>query len=270
MKLSIIIVNWKTPKITLKCVNSIYKYKPKYSFEVVVIDNGSGDDSRQKLKHLGGQAVENYKLVLNKENLGFARANNIGIRKSKGEYKLLLNSDTKVTEGAIDKLIEFAKSHKDAGVVGARLLNKDGSIQDSVFRFPNIWRNVEAFWLGKKVLDKYSPNETGEVDALVGAAFLITSKAIKKAGLLNARYFMYFEDIDYCRKVRSKNLKVYYLAEAEVYHLHGASGKKVTNIREQWKRLIPSSKIYYGTIKYYLVFLIQRTGDIFRRRVLRR
>jgi len=108
------------------------------------------------------------------------------------------------------------------------------------------------------LLDKYYPKERDPVEAevLVMAAFLITPKAKQKVGLLDERYFMYFEDFDYCKRVREMGLKVFYYPAAQVIHHHGESGKKLAGNEDQWKRLIPSSKIYHGTLKHYLLNFI--------------
>jgi hypothetical protein len=251
--LSIIIVNYNTQKLTFECVNSIIKSKPKVNYEIIIVDNGSAEfirDPKSKLK-----------IIHNKVNLGFAKANNQGIRVAKGKHILLLNSDTYVEKGAIDNLYNFANITEDAGVVGAKLLNPDRSTQSSVFHFPSLKKTIRQYWLGEKGLqDKYalSNNSPQEVDAVVGAAFLITRQAIKKVGLLDERYFMYFEDLDYCRKVQEAGLKVYYLPNSTIIHLHGKSGGKM-------EYLVNSSKIYHGSLKYYLITLIIKTNQIFNK-----
>jgi hypothetical protein len=178
---------------------------------------------------------------------------------------LLLNSDTEVTKNAIDELVNFAEKHDDAGVIGSQLLNKDGSIQPSVFYLPTLTRTVKQFWFKQKnYLDKYAPksDKPVEVEAVVGASFLITPQAREKVGLLNESYFMFFEDLEYCKKVRETGLKVYYLPGSRVYHYHGASGKNVTDSDNQWRRLIPSSKTYHGLVKYYLIYFIIKSSQI--------
>jgi len=239
MDLSIIIVNYKTPELVKNCIASIKKYPLKHSYEIIVIDNSV-------------------------DNVGFAKGNNKGIKKAKGEYILLLNSDTIVKKGSIDKLVDFAKSNQDAGVIGARLLNKDGSVQKSVSNFPNIWSAIREFWFGEKGSYQYYVPQTNEpiaVDSLVGAAFLITPKALEKVGMLSEKYFMYFEDIDYCRAVKKSGLKVYYLPDAEIIHLLGASGKQIAESKDQWRRLIPSSKIYHGTFMHTLINFVLWSGQ---------
>src|SRR3990172_11641435 len=254
MDLSIIIVNFNTKKLTINCVKSVIESKPKMKYEIIVVDNGSDE-----LFETSDFVNYGVKIIRNDTNLGFAKANNQGIRKAKGKYIVLLNSDTRVKKYTIDSIYEFAKSQSEAGVIAPRLLNPDGSVQGSVFRFPTIGRAIKQYWLGKKgLLEKYAPggNEAHEVEAVVGAAFLITPEAFNKVGLLDERYFMYFEDLDYCRRVRQNGLKTYYLPKAEVIHYHGESGRKILDAPNQWRRLIPSSKFYHAVIKHNLINFI--------------
>ncbi len=246
--LSIIIVNYNTKKLTLDCIKSIQKFAPKFNYEIIVVDNAS----------LNKLTPQKFKLIQNSNNLGFSKANNQGIRMALGKYILLLNSDIVVQKGALDALVNFAEITPDAGVIGSRLLNPDLTIQPSVFNFPTVTNAVVHYWFNKKILGKYAPEENNptQVDAVVGAAFLITPKALKKVGLLNEKYFMYFEDIDYCRKVRSVGMKVYYLPSSEIIHMHGASGGKN-------KYLIDASKAYHGLLNYYLITFVIRISQIF-------
>lgn len=254
MDLSIIIVNFNTKKLTVDCINSIIKSKPRVSYEIIVVDNGSNDGSSAAFEK------SKIRLIKNKGNVGFAKANNQGIRKARAKYILLLNSDTKVRKGSIDDLYNFAVNRSDVGVVGPRLLNSDGTIQGSVFRLPTIFRAFKEYFLGQKgLLEKYAPKGEGpvEVEALVMAVYLITPQAIEKVGLLDERYFMYFEDLEYCRKVNKSGLAIYYLPQVEVVHYHGRSGGK----RDY---LTASSKIYHGTVKHFIFNFILWLGQKFR------
>jgi len=229
MDVSIIIVNFNTDKLVRECVASVKKNTKKVKYEIIVIDNSVN-------------------------NRGFAKANNIGISQAKGKCVLLLNSDTLVRPGAIDKLFEFAENNPDAGVVAPKLLNIDGTIQASCFRFPTIERAIQQFFLGKKgLLDKYVPT-TETVDVAVMAAFLITPRALKEVGKLDEKYFMYFEDFDYCKRIQEAGLGVYYLPSAEVVHIHGASGAPN-------KYLVESSKKYFGNVQYYIYTFILWLGQ---------
>ena len=262
-ELSIIIVNYKTKKLTLECLESIVSSQPRTSYEIILIDNASEDGLFEDVKKKSN--VKPYvKTISNTENLGFAKAANQGMRVSHGRYMLLLNSDTRVTRGSIDVLVDFAKETKDAGVVGAKLINLDGTTQPSCYYFPTIKAAIDQFWLGKnRRFDKFYPKalEASVVDSVVGAAFLITPAAREKAGFFDHRYFMYFEDMDYCRRVTKFGLKVYYLPSAKVIHHHGASGKALAGQKRQWQRAIPSSKIYHGVVKHYILNFILWSGQ---------
>jgi len=256
LDLSIIIVNYNTKKLVLDCIKSIKEEGSNLKYEIIIIDNSSSDGSKEVFEKVNNNE-NNIKFVFNKNNLGYAKANNQGIKISKGKYLLLLNSDTLVKKNALKSLVDFAEKTSDAGVVGSRLYNLDGSIQSSCYNFPTIKNAFLEYFMGQKGLfDKFAPK--GEkpvtVDALVGASFLITPIAKKKIGMLDERYWAYFEDIDYCREVWKKGLKVYYLPSSKVIHYHGASFKKATpDDANRWKRLIPSSKIYHGFFGHYAI-----------------
>ena len=260
MQLSVVIVSYNTKELTLKCIDSVLANSSGLDIEIVVIDNNSTDGSVQGLRKL---RVDKIKTVENSENLGFAKAVNQGIKLSSGEHILLLNSDCKLTQGALKKLFDFAQKTPDAGVVGVKLLNPGGGVQPSCYYFPGIIRAAKRYFGGANEVDKYYPKDFGaaEVEAVVFAATLITRAALKMVGLLDERYFMYFEDLDFCKRVWKAGLKVYYLPSAEVIHYHGASGKKIADIANQWRRLIPSSKLYHGVFKHYLLFLIMWLGQ---------
>lgn len=263
IKLSIVIVNLNTVDLTEGCIKSIYKNHPKFSFEVLVTDNGSNDGSTQMLKKYV-KKYKNFTAIFNDSNTGYAKANNQGIKKSKGEYILLLNNDTVVYKNSLDSLVEFAEKNPEAGVVGSKLLNIDGTLQMSCFNFPTITNAIKEYFLGQKGLfDKFAPkgNKPTTVDSVVGAVFLITPEARKRVGILDERYFAYFEDIDYCRQTWKKGLKVYYLPTSVITHYHGATFKKLADESQRWKKLIPSSKTYHGLIKHYIINTIIWTGQ---------
>jgi len=261
--LSIIIVGHNNKDLIIDCIKSIWKDTSLKEKEIIAVDNGSTDGSQDAIKKLQ-KSIPNVTLIENKENLGFAKANNQGIKKARGEYVLLLNSDIIVKKGSLGKLLAFAKKKRDAGVVGPKLLNIDGSLQPSCFRFPTISNAIREYWLGEKGLfEKYAPKskKASTVDAVVGAAFLMAPAVLEKVGVLDEKYFAYFEDIDYCRNVWKKGLKVYYYPEAEIIHYHGATFKKMAKKEDQWRKLIPSSKIYHGLLKHYILFIVMWLGQ---------
>ncbi|MFZ5366028.1 MAG: glycosyltransferase family 2 protein [Patescibacteria group bacterium] len=290
MKLSIVVVSFNTKELLRKCLESIFRVEEWKTrllasrrsgparqggrVEVIVVDNGSIDSSVEEIKNeklkMKNDNVK-FKIILNKENSGFARANNQGIKIAKGEYILLLNSDTEINHGTLSNLIEFARNHPEAGVIGARLLNPDGTIQPSVYHFPSVWRAIAEYWLGQKgTYEKYAltASDAVRIEAVTGAAMLIPRKTIEKIGLLDERYFMYFEDLDYCQRVKRAGFQVYYLPTAEIIHHHGASGAEIPTQTRQW--LIRSSKIYNGIIKYWLLTFIIWLGQKWQQLLPRR
>lgn len=263
MELSIIIISYNTKELTLDAVKSVLRDRSVERKEIIIVDNHSSDGSQGEIKKLS-QKHKNVKGIFNSKNLGFSRANNQGINIAKGKYILLLNSDTVIKKGVLYKSLKFADSREGVGVVGAKLLNPDGTLQESCFNLPTIKRAVMQYWLRKSSsLNKYSPKSEKpvRVEAVVGAAMLLSPQAISRVGGLDERYFFFYEDLDYCRKVRKAGLSVYYLPSFEVVHYHGSSGKKLKNEDDQWRRLIPGSKIYHGTIKHYIFNFILWSGQ---------
>jgi GT2 family glycosyltransferase len=259
--LSIVIISYNTQKLTVDCIKSIISSKPKLKYEIIVVDNASTDESVPQIQKI---LKSPHQLITNKYNRGFAVANNQGIKSAKAEHILLLNSDTKVLKDSLDKLYEFAYYTSDCAAVVPKLLNPDKSVQPSVFRSQTIPRAIKQYWLNQKtILDKYAPKTTKptKVEVAAMAAFLITPRALRRVGMLNPSYFMYYEDFDYCRRIKKYGLSLYYLPDAQIIHYHGASGKKLADYDNQWRRLIPSSKIYHGIIKHYIYNFILWSGQ---------
>lgn len=257
MNLSIVIVSYNTKELLRRCLESVIQ-----DTEIIVVDNGSSDRSSEMVK----KEFPEVELIKNKNNFGFAKANNQGIKIARGKYVLLLNSDTEVKPGTLERLMEFVGKHPKMGVVGLRLLNSDESIQQSVYHFPTILGAIREFWLGQKgVYEEYVPegNQPVEVEAVVGAAMLIPKKVFDKVGLLDERYFMYFEDLDFCRRLKRAGLKVFYLPTAKIIHHHGASGREIPRETRKW--LTESSKIYHGVVKHYLINFIIWSGQKWQR-----
>jgi len=245
MDLSIVIVSFNTKKLLKDCLASIFQNGFKGKLEVIVIDNNSTDGSALMVE----KDFKDAFLIKNKENLGFAKAINQGIKKSKGKFILLLNSDILLKKNSLNSMVSFAKKKSSLGAVGGRLLDVDGSVQGSCFYLPTLWRAI----INSKIFLKYTPQGKSpvEVEVISGAVFLIPRKVIKKIGLLDERYFLYFEDLDYCRRIKNAGFKVFYLPKAEFIHFEGASGKSIPQQTHQW--LVESSKLYHGTFNYHLI-----------------
>jgi len=257
MKLSIVIVSYNTKDILLQCLKSIQSSGYNDSYEVIVVDNNSTDGSLPAIKQLN-----NLIIISNSSNLGFSKAVNQGIKKAAGKFILLLNSDIIVKPKAIESLISYTENHPSVGLVGGRLLDPNNQPQPSAYHFPTAQRALQQFWFHKPhSYGKYLPDSQQPtiVDAVVGAVMLIPSKTLEKVGLIDEKYFMYFEDLDYCKHVYQKGLQVIYYPFAEFIHYHGASGKTQPKAVNQF--LIKSSKIYFGLVKHYLINTIIWSGQ---------
>lgn len=256
VKLSIIIVNWNTAKLLRQCLDSLKSEmfeshskiprqmrairNPKSETEIIVVDNGSTDGSAELVQSL------KLKVIRNKENLGFAKANNQGIKEAQGEYIMLLNSDTIVEKGAIERMVDFLDSHNEVDIVGPRLLNTDGTPQANCGRFPNL--SVVTVMLFKEHLGgsdyvRRSPKESGFVDWLMGAAFIAKKQVFDKIGGLDEKMFMYMEEVEWFYRAAKAGYRAYFLKEAEIVHLGRGSSK--TGKTE------PILNIYRGVIYFY-------------------
>lgn len=227
MMLSIIIVSFNATELLRSCLRSIYRGHIGFPFEVIVIDNASCDGAPGMVR----SEFPQVRLIENPRNVGFAAANNQGLRVATGRFALLLNSDCEVLADALHELVWYAKDHPEAGIVAPQLLNSEGSLQLSGRRFPNLWRffmEVTALYRAFNPKGYFSLGvdytHIREVDEVTGAAMLVRGKAYETAGLLDERFFFYWEDIDWCRRIRSAGWKVVYLPDAKVvHHVAGSS-----------------------------------------------
>lgn len=237
MDLSIIIINYKSAHHVLACIESIYKKTARYSFEIIVVDNDSGDDSESKIL----SAFPNTRWIQSGYNAGFARANNTGMRSAGGEYILLLNADTIVVEHALDKTIDLFKTRESAVACGVQLLNPDGSYQVSGAYFkkgglnillplPYLGRFVRymGYKLKTRIPSVTEVAEVQEVDWIVGAFIMVKKDMLQKAGLFDEDFFMYAEEIEWCSRL-GKHGKLYLFKEPEVIHIGGGTSGEYYN-----------------------------------------
>jgi len=234
MKLSIIIVNYNTRDLTLQTLNSVYKNQGDNNFEVIVVDNASKDDSVEMIKKHFPQVI----LIQNNENLGFSKANNIAIKRSIGEYILLLNSDTIVMEDTLEKMIKYMNDNPDVGASGCKVVLPDGSLDKACKRsFPtpqNALYNalkLDRLFPQSKVFGEYNltyldENEIHDVDCLVGAFMMVRREVIEQVGLLDEDFFMYGEDIDWCYRIKQAGWRIVYYPKTKIIHYKGGSSKK--------------------------------------------
>lgn len=242
---SIIIVNWNTRDILRDCLVSVYSQTKDMTYEVILVDNASSDGSAQMVKAEFPQVI----LIENTENSGFAAANNQGMRIAKGRYVLLLNSDTVVLDGAIQKTVRYADSHPEAGVVGCRAVWPDGRRQNTCFRFVTLrllllssllfFRMAKPFRRPLFHPDRYLHldfNQEHNVDVVAGCFFLLREEVIREVGMFDEDFFMYGEEMEWCSRIHKADWEIRYFPGAEIVHLYGASAFQVEDDTRIHKR----------------------------------
>lgn len=228
LDLSIIIVNWNTKEYLLRCLGSIFKMGERMDWEVIVIDNGSQDGSGIEVKN----AFPLAHLIQNEKNMGFAKAVNQGLQKASGRYILLLNPDTEVKPETMERLVSFMNAHSNVGIVGAQLLNPDGSKQNSIANFPSLTTELLNKSLLRRLFPKKFPGkekdypEPIEVDSVIGACMMVRRDILDQVGLLDEEYFLFLEETDWCYRIKRAGWKIYHVPQAEVYHFQGKSAEK--------------------------------------------
>lgn len=234
--LSICIVNWNTETQLRECLQSIYAGTEAISFEVFVIDNASSDGSVEMVRALFPEVF----LLANQGNRGFAAANNQAIRLATGRYVILLNPDTVIHRGALETMVQFMDGRPEAGAIGCKLLNADGSVQHSIRRFPTFSIALhDSTILGRLSLFRervshfkmkdFTFDSVTEVDATCGAALLVRKGLLGEVGPLDEGYFIFIEELDLCRRIRDRGHKIYFVPDAVITHLGGESRRQNPN-----------------------------------------
>jgi GT2 family glycosyltransferase len=231
--LSIIIVSYNTRDFLAECLESIQKNaSDELSYEVIVVDNSSTDDSVAFLK----QHFPDVQLIASPENLGFSKANNLGVAKSKGRYVLFLNPDTVIYKGTLEHMVKFMDVTKDAGAATCYLEMSNGKLDDATHRgFPTPWNSFSHFsglskiFPNTKVFGGYNLGwqdlkKTHDIDALAGAFMLVRREAGDEVGWWDERYFFYGEDLDFCYQLKKKGWKIYFVPDVKILHYKGVSG----------------------------------------------
>src|SRR4030067_1488725 len=227
MDFSVIIVTHNSEKYILDCLNSIAKSAYELKHEIFVIDN----NSRDRTKYLVKQSEHDLTLIENPENLGFAKAVNMGLKKSSGEFRLLINPDVTLKSDSLAPIIDFMRNNPKIGICGCKLLNGDGSLQYSKGSFPTLFSTFYRMVLPRK-MRKYhlwGYKKAGRCDWVTGAFMLLRDRVIEDVGYLDERYFIYYEDVDYCFRTKKAGWHTYYSPEISAFHLspHALSGKGI-------------------------------------------
>lgn len=227
--LSIVIVNYNARHYLENCLRSIYAETRQVSFDVWVVDNNSQDDSVSMIR----RSYPLVNLIENKDNVGFARANNDAINRCEGEYVLLLNPDTLILENAVEKMVEFLDENPQMGVAGCKVLNEDRTLQLACRRSipsPGVaffrLTGLSKLFPNSKMMAEYNltyldPDRPHPVDAVSGAFLMIRREVIDSIGTLDERFFMYGEELDWCLRTKKAGWKVMYYPDAEIIHYKG-------------------------------------------------
>lgn len=252
-KVSIIVVNWNVEESFLRCIKSVLDTKYP-NLELILIDNNSNKVPK---------IPKDPRIIFieNKTNIGLPQAWNQGLKIITGDYVLILNPDTRLPKDFFEKGIPLLKNDSLIGIMGPKFLDPDGTPQGSVSHEISVINAIREFWLGQKgAFEKYIPtnHELTTVDSVSGACMLIPRSVIQKIGLFTEKVFMYYEEKDYCRRVRKAGLKVVFDPNITIVHEHGQSSVQNPKTNEY---IIQASKWYNGLVKYYILWFIMWTSQ---------
>jgi hypothetical protein len=230
MEISIIIISWNAREYLRQCLHSIVSQPLPWPYEILVVDNASSDGSAEMVE----AEFKAVRLIRNPSNQGFAAGNNIAIRECSGRYIALVNSDVKVFPGCMEALTAYLATHPRVGNAGPLVLNGDLSVQCSCRKFPGVWNNFcsasglaalfpRISWLGGEQMHYFAHNRTRNVDALGGCFWMIRRECLEEVGLLDESFFMYGEDIDWCRRCQDAGWKIAFVPAAQAIHYGGRS-----------------------------------------------
>lgn len=256
IKVTCITVSYKTPDLIRTLLKGVEAARFSFPFEYYLVNNYPRDGTEEMVQELFPWA----QVISTPRNIGFGQGNNLALRRARGTYVMLINPDLTIFPGEIEKLLSFADEHSDIGIIGPQLLNPTRTIQRTFYRFPSplipLYRRTPLGRLarGRRVIEAYFMYEADtqavfDVDGLFGAALLIRRSALEEIGLFDERFFMYFEDVDLCRRAWECGWRVCYAPVAHFVHYH----QRESDVRRWWQALInPISRAHIASaIKYF-------------------
>jgi GT2 family glycosyltransferase len=240
--MAIVLVCWNNKKYLEPCLLSLHKDGLKSSYEIVVVDNGSTDGSQEMLR----EQFPQVQIIQNDRNVGLGKASNQGIQATKSRYVLLLNNDTLVSGPALDAMVEYLHDHPEAGGVGPRILNEDGTVQSCYNNFSSLWEEfLIATQLGEWLWPGYPANitesKTRSVDWLSSACVMVRRATLEQVGLLDEAYFIYGDEADLQYRFKKAGWQIVYLPHSEIIHFGGRS-------MNRWGR---RKMVYRGKMMFY-------------------
>ena len=281
MDLTIIIVNWNTQEMLKGCLESIRQNGSFLRIEVIVVDNNSNDGSREMVEIL----FPEVKLINSGSNIGFSRANNLGIPHADTPLVLFLNPDTLVMKGTMEGMIDFMRSHPTVGAMSCKItyppaptetVGANGETQKLTLQWfpsPLTWL-FRMLFLSDEMIEKFKrylpykdPHESGYVSLLAGACLMVRRGVLEQIGCFDERFFMYGEDYDLCRRIKDAGWQLYYMSEVKIAHHVGGASRKTTS---QFSTLMMCQSIsqlmekYYGQVGKSLYRMVVFSGSCFR------
>ncbi len=269
--ISVIVVNWNAKKYLEQCIQSILNCSESSDIEIIVVDNASSDGSPEFIR----ENFPDVKLICNTENLGFARANNIGFNHSRGKYLFLINSDVVAYPNCFKTMVDYMDRHPEIGLLGPRILGTDNNVQRSCMGYPSLWNT----FCRAIVLDNIFPHSElfsgfmmkywahdsiKAVDVINGCFWAVRRKAIEEVGLLDEDFFMYGEDMDWCKRFNNAGWNVVYFPLAEALHYGGASSSRspIRYYVEMHKANLKFWRKHYGNFSrsvYWCLILLHQS-----------
>ncbi len=231
--LSIVIVAWNVRDLVLDCLASIRDARLKLSYEVILVDNGSVDSTVQQVS----EQFPEVRVIALPKNIGFGAGNNRGLEQMNGRHAVLLNSDTIVLEGGLERCVAYLDAHPDVGVVGPQLLNPDRTRQNCIHNSPTLVSEIVSQSLLRRLFPRRYPSkrieytEPTEVEAVLGACLFVRKEVIDEIGMIDEDYFFFLEETDWCHRIRARGHRIVHLPDAHVIHLYGESTKKKVPLR---------------------------------------
>jgi|APSaa5957512535_1039671.scaffolds.fasta_scaffold39733_1 GT2 family glycosyltransferase len=267
MDLSIVILNYKNKNLAKELLKNLVELNLPYQHEIIVVDNASYDG----IKEIVEEKFPQVKFIQSHKNGGFAYGNNLGIKQAQGKYIMIMNPDLAILSDAIDILYKYMEDNIDVALAGPRLINADKSVQSSCTTLPD-WRlpmyrrtslgdtKAGRRWLDKYLMKNLDHYKNNYVPALFGACLIFRSDALDKVGLLDERYFMYLEDLDWSRRFWQNGYKVAYVGKAEIIHLHRRQSAAQGLIKTLFSKTARNHIISF--VKYLLKFKGQKLPRI--------
>ncbi len=274
---SLIIVNWNTKDLLLACINSLIETSRNCNIEIIVVDNGSTDGSAEAVR----DRFPDIQLILNRENLGFAKANNIGIRQSNGRYVCLVNSDIKALDECVLRMHDYMNSHPGIGALGPKTVGGDLKLRLNCRDFPTLWKIFcEALMLNRiypklkffrgRLITDIDHDAAQSVDVLSGCFLMIRREVIEQIGMLDDRFYIYGEDRDWCKRIHSAGWDVVFYPGALAIHYGGGSSSAapvkflIEMLKSDfiyWEKHHPKPKLIFFGIIILMGYIVRICGN---------